>query len=431
MKIPLKDIHISDRGRKSYGDLQGLSESIEKLGLLHPIVVEKEGDSYKLLAGERRLRACFLLGRTEIDATLRSELSSTEKREIELEENLMRQDLSWLEVTEMRAALDALKREIYGHGMKGSKASTGWTLEKSAEALDIGKGMMSQDVQLARFLKLHPELRVDFARAPKAVALRKMRSYDIEQALQRRLESGALKNSLVLTHTDALKGLSELGDSCVDLLLTDPPYGTNAVLGAEFSEKQGLMKTEDNLSETSMKELLRACVAEFFRVLKPGRHLYIFCSVEHFPFLRELLLSAGFYVSNFPLVWSKEMPMTAFTTLCYVRSYELIVFGYKTTEPAEIRPLKAHSLDVLKFKPVTSKERLHAFEKPLDLLSFLITQSTHSGELVLDPFAGSAATIVAALRLNRSALGFELDPGHHAKATERLANELKGGMATT
>ena len=52
------------RGRKKLEKLEDLSESIKKLGLIHPIVVskdEKKEGFYKLIAGERRLRACYLL----------------------------------------------------------------------------------------------------------------------------------------------------------------------------------------------------------------------------------------------------------------------------------------------------------------------------------------------------------------------------------
>lgn len=63
--IAISDIKVGKRIREDMGDIQSLAESIEDLGLLHPIVVTPEG---LLLTGERRLRAAKLLGWTEIPA---------------------------------------------------------------------------------------------------------------------------------------------------------------------------------------------------------------------------------------------------------------------------------------------------------------------------------------------------------------------------
>ena len=66
---PIASITIGDRHRRDMGDLRALASSIADVGLLHPIVVTPDG---MLIAGERRLAACKLLGWTEIPATVRS-----------------------------------------------------------------------------------------------------------------------------------------------------------------------------------------------------------------------------------------------------------------------------------------------------------------------------------------------------------------------
>jgi ParB family chromosome partitioning protein len=63
----IADIKIGQRIRKDMGDVQSLAESIEDLGLLHPVLVTPDG---LLLSGERRLRAAKLLGWTEIPVSL-------------------------------------------------------------------------------------------------------------------------------------------------------------------------------------------------------------------------------------------------------------------------------------------------------------------------------------------------------------------------
>jgi ParB family transcriptional regulator, chromosome partitioning protein len=78
--------------------LAALGDSIRLHGLLHPIVVQREGDSYSLVAGERRLRAAQLAGVSNIPAIVRPAAESGRQQlEIALTENLLRTDLNPME----------------------------------------------------------------------------------------------------------------------------------------------------------------------------------------------------------------------------------------------------------------------------------------------------------------------------------------------
>jgi ParB family chromosome partitioning protein len=78
--------------------LAALGESIRLHGLLHPIVVQREGDTYSLVAGERRLRAAQLAGASSIPAIVRPAAeSSRHQLEMALTENLLRTDLNPME----------------------------------------------------------------------------------------------------------------------------------------------------------------------------------------------------------------------------------------------------------------------------------------------------------------------------------------------
>lgn len=80
------------------GSLSALAESIRTHGLLHPIVVERAGDRYRLVAGERRLRAVRLAGLPAVPAIVRpAGESAREALETALTENLLRTDLSPIE----------------------------------------------------------------------------------------------------------------------------------------------------------------------------------------------------------------------------------------------------------------------------------------------------------------------------------------------
>ena len=64
-RVNISSIRIEERHRRDLGDIDGLAATIELLGLLQPIVLDSK---HRLLAGERRLRACQILGWSEIEA---------------------------------------------------------------------------------------------------------------------------------------------------------------------------------------------------------------------------------------------------------------------------------------------------------------------------------------------------------------------------
>jgi site-specific DNA-methyltransferase (adenine-specific) len=68
----------------------------------------------------------------------------------------------------------------------------------------------------------------------------------------------------------------------------------------------------------------------------------------------------------------------------------------------------------------TTQYRNHPFQKPVDLLEFLIKVYTDEGGVVLDPFMGSGSTGVACKNLNRNFIGIEIDPEYFASAQSRI-----------
>ncbi|NPV92460.1 MAG: ParB/RepB/Spo0J family partition protein [Firmicutes bacterium] len=98
-EIRVSEIHPSPyQPRKEFeeAELDELARSIERVGIIQPIVVRKIGPHFELVAGERRLKACVSLGMTKIPAIVRN-LDDSRAAEICLIENLQRKDLNWLE----------------------------------------------------------------------------------------------------------------------------------------------------------------------------------------------------------------------------------------------------------------------------------------------------------------------------------------------
>ena len=95
-KIPMDKIHLPRREAREYvteEGLQELAESIERLGLLNPITVRRDGDGYEIIAGVRRFLACQRLGWKEIPAIVK-DLDDLNKLVAMVHENIKREELS-------------------------------------------------------------------------------------------------------------------------------------------------------------------------------------------------------------------------------------------------------------------------------------------------------------------------------------------------
>ena len=83
----------------------------------------------------------------------------------------------------------------------------------------------------------------------------------------------------------------------------------------------------------------------------------------------------------------------------------------------------ANPTNLLAFGFQKGERRVHEAQKPLKLIEFLINLTTREGQVVLDPFMGSGTTAVAARRLDRRFIGFEIVPEFHQRAVQRLSME--------
>ncbi len=100
LSLPVNQVHPNpDQPRKEFDQeaLQSLADSIKAQGVLQPILVVKTDDGFELVAGERRLKASILAGKTRIPALVLKEKDPTALFFFSLVENLQREDLNPIE----------------------------------------------------------------------------------------------------------------------------------------------------------------------------------------------------------------------------------------------------------------------------------------------------------------------------------------------
>ena len=250
-----------------------------------------------------------------------------------------------------------------------------------------------------------------------------MKEYDriLEaERLERLHKGGQLVIETDFRWGDARELLHTIPPESIDLIIWDPPYGI-AELEAESNEnRSGKIKEADNLSPKEAINLFMEITELLVAVMKPGAHFYIFFSFHNYYDLVTNLRLAGLEVSDVPIIWDKQASTTVFKGYNFMSAYEPILFGYK---PPRTKRLAEPCKNIIQCKGVPKKEKLHAFEKPLDLLTRFIKQSSNLGDIVFDPTAGSAAVLAAALQVGRNPVGFELDKEHYVRGLSRLQDE--------
>lgn len=434
-KIDIQHVFIApDRARKDFGDVEQLAQSIRDQGLINPILVRRLPNGpkpYELIAGERRFRAFCMAGVGPlIPAHVKDEVSDLELKVYELEENVQRKNLSWKEESENLRQIHELRQKLALENQQK------WTLENTAEVVGRSKGLVSQQINLAKKLQERPDLAAKVQHLPLHPAIREIQQ--IEEAERFERLAKAKKSALSETEQegttktepdldfqlcDALGYLSTLADESVDLILTDPPFGLEDIetmrqarRGSVTQSYTSKLSETDNMTKSSVVELMAKVLPEFGRVLRPGSHFYIFFEFGSISHLVDLMPKE--LVVEWPLlIWDKGRTTTTFTGYNYPSCAEAILFGYKAPRS---RRLQKASKQILTYAPLHSKDKVHPFQKPEALLMFLITQSSFIGQTVLDPFAGSGSTLKAALKCGRLGRGCEPNRDNFCKAQVNL-----------
>lgn len=213
---------------------------------------------------------------------------------------------------------------------------------------------------------------------------------------------------------DALEELPKASVSNIRLLLTDPPYGMDYQSNRRWKSKAPEKIANDGSEEamTLLKDMLEATVPR----LAQDAHVLVFCNWQNEPQVRAIMEVAGLKVKG-SLIWVKEEHSAGDVRGAFAPRHERIV--HAVTGNPEINP---RIPDVL--QEPRDKASKHPTPKPIELLRMLIKSTTTDGDLVVDPFAGCAPTLIAARQLKREFWGCELDKDYHDEGSRKLLNAL-------
>jgi len=180
---------------------------------------------------------------------------------------------------------------------------------------------------------------------------------------------------------DCLEVMKQIPDKSIDLVLTDPPYGTG--ISKNPVRQMHAKKEWDN--EIPTEEYFR----EIFRISKNQ----IIWGGNYF----SLPPSQGF------LIWDKKQPENFSLAMCE--------YAYSSFQ----NPAKIHRLSVLE-----ERGKQHPTQKPVKLFKWILAKYTEEGQTVLDPFAGSGTTAIACHDLKRNFICIEKELEYVAISQKRL-----------
>jgi len=157
IEIPVAQIVVGERRRTNLGDVAALARGIKRVGLLEPIIVDQLADKrYRLVAGERRRRAALILRWEKIPASLLADLTESQLREIEFEENENRKDLTDRERQKtFRASKQVVEnakkaRDVLGTARKTPNSKGGRPTKESAPQQDVAEALGTSRRSLER-----------------------------------------------------------------------------------------------------------------------------------------------------------------------------------------------------------------------------------------------------------------------------------------
>lgn len=404
-QVPVDEITIPpDRFREADMDaVDDLATSFLKYGQLQPIIIEAK--DRVLLAGLHRILAAKENGWATIAAVHRDEADELFLREMELEENIRRRQMTWLEEQKAIAKLHEIRKA----------RDPNWNQTLTQQVAGVARQAdVSEAVHLTKMVELFPEIAEAKSKNQamswaKAKAKSILRVHDVKS---HEVDYADIERKLV--HGDSVEVIKGLDDEIFHAIITDPPFGISyddrktGTLGS-------LTSYED--SDDSYRRLL-SMAPDLYRVLKPDGWLIWFLGISWYHEAKGVFREAGFLVDEVPIIWnrSKGKCFTARPDRYFARGYDIALHCIKG-DPQMIQRGKSNVIEVM---PVGNSERETLVERPVDLYAELIRRLTVPKERVADFFAGSGSCLAAAASLGRDYWGCELDAERRAYAIKKI-----------
>lgn len=224
-------------------------------------------------------------------------------------------------------------------------------------------------------------------------------------------------------NADCFDFLQTIPNKSVDLILIDPPYeisrDTNFQKGQETGTDTDRFRISMDFGEWDKNfSGLEIVIQESYRILKNGGTLICFYDLWKITPLKEIFEKNKYKQIRY-IEWLKTNPVPINSKINYLtNSREIAISGIKVSKPTFN---SSYDNGLYQYPICQDKGRFHPTQKPLAFMEELIKKHSNEGDVVLDCFAGSCTTGVAALNTKRNFIGCEIDKDYYLKSIKRLA----------
>lgn len=231
---------------------------------------------------------------------------------------------------------------------------------------------------------------------------------------------------------DCFDVLHKLPDNSIDLVLTDPPYEISQISDGmpggcwgKPGDKGYMKRPELDFGEWDKVPLdLNSLFQQLYRVVKPSGTVICFYDVWKISSLKDASSMSDnhkLFSQHRLCIWQKTNPVPLNSKLNYLTNsreyFVTMVKGSKPTFHSE------YDTGVYEFPILHGKERIgnHPTQKPLELFKQLINKHSNAGDIVLDPFAGTATTAIASLQTGRKFVTVEKLQDYYDTGCNRIS----------
>ncbi len=373
-----------------------------------------------LIVGARRIKAAESIGWAEIGYIRFAELDEITKLRIELEENIRRKALTYLEEVKAKARIVAMMLEQGTIKVAARGRGVGKTnIRAAAEVMEERYSGLSEDLQVAEMMEEDKDAfvegigRNEALRVAKQIKLRKAYARYAELTKDSKQTLGSKVQAIKIIHGNMLQ--VEVPLPLPSLVITDPPYGIDVAKTMLKGRERRIEFSYFSDEELEVRELIPDWLQTIHNCTTEDAHIYFFSSIQNYTLLRDVANVLGWQMDPVPIIWHNKVQGTALNPEVYhARVWEPIFFFRKGKKPIiNTRPNYINIPGMV--------ESIHPTEKPKELFTDLAERSYAPGDVLFDPFAGTGTLGEVAFWMDVPCILIEIDKANINVIETRMA----------